>query len=396
MKMVTPDEEYDHYVKDPRTPCKFGISCYQKNAAHKEKYKHPPKKRPAEEAASEVENKKAKNESENGSSHSPPAPIAESEEPTATTSSTVYPKEFIKEKFLVEMPDDFYMLWEYCQTLNKANPSKAFSEIGLELVGPYDVLSQKLLNINKPTDDYLIHWRYYHDPPEFQTVLKGNDSTEYHIGYFRDDPNDLPVFLAANHAKKDGVLTCVGGNIFAAVWHMMEAFKKICDPFKKLSVTNLQGKIKKQAENLKLSLDLKPSHVKERNTKIVSSTFNSIGLVVPYNRKTQVGYRHLCVGAAELRKLLDRVGKASPQQKEKVMSELQPVLTATSIATDECDFGTGIELGWNILAHGVDSLNSTIARFLATNYELIGRDAFAVIIRAHMKNRKRGVDLSIC
>ncbi|KAK5643111.1 hypothetical protein RI129_006956 [Pyrocoelia pectoralis] len=294
------------------------------------------------------------------------------------------------------MPDDFYSFWDYCKTLNKAEPSKALSQIGLELVGPYDVLSEKLQTTNKSPDDYLIHWRYYHDPPEFQTVLKGNDSTEYHIGYFRDDPNSLPVLLAANHAKKDGVFTCVGGNIFGAVWNYMETFKKNCDPFKKLTVAGLQSKIKKQAENLMLPLDLKPDKVKERNKRTLVSTFNSLGLVVPYNRKTQVGYRHLCVENAELKKLLDRVSKASPQQLDKVMSELQPVLTATSIATDECDFGTGIELGLNILAHGVDSLNSTIARFLSTNYELMGRDVFAVIIRAHMNNRRKGVDLSIC
>lgn len=97
----------------------------------------------------------------------------------------------------------------------------------------------------------------------------------------------------------------------------------------------------------------------------------------------------------ELKTLLDRLSNASEEQRSKVMSELQSVFTATSIATDECDFGTGIELGWNILAHGVEHLNLTIARFLSTSYQLLQRDNFGKIIQAHMGNRKKGTKLNV-
>lgn len=50
-----------------------------------------------------------------------------------------------------------------------------------------------------------------------QTVLKGDDNKQFHIGYFRDDPKSLPVFLASNCAAKDGVFTVVAENIFGAV-----------------------------------------------------------------------------------------------------------------------------------------------------------------------------------
>lgn len=127
-------------------------------------------------------------------------------------------KEFIKEKFLVDMPEDFYLFWDFCKQLKGDNPKNALASVGLILVGPYDVLANKFTNIvERSPEEYLIHWRYYYDPPEFQTVIKGNDSTGYHIGYFRDEPNALPVFLASNHAKKNGEFNCVGENIFAAV-----------------------------------------------------------------------------------------------------------------------------------------------------------------------------------
>ena len=68
--------------------------------------------------------------------------------------------------------------------------------------------------------------RYYRDPPEFQTVLASSDeeSSNFHIGYFRDDPNEKPVFMAALGGKKDTSdyndykMTVMGENIFAALY----------------------------------------------------------------------------------------------------------------------------------------------------------------------------------
>lgn len=33
------------YDSDPRLPCKYGQKCYQKNAIHHQKYKHPTKRK---------------------------------------------------------------------------------------------------------------------------------------------------------------------------------------------------------------------------------------------------------------------------------------------------------------------------------------------------------------
>lgn len=48
--------------------------------------------------------------------------------------------------------------------------SVAFKDIGLKLVGPYDVLSGylKLDGSKRKQSLCLLHWRYYYDPPEFQ------------------------------------------------------------------------------------------------------------------------------------------------------------------------------------------------------------------------------------
>ncbi|KAJ8951758.1 hypothetical protein NQ318_012609 [Aromia moschata] len=294
------------------------------------------------------------------------------------------------------MPEDFYKFWDFCKNSKPNNPTQALKDIGLILVGPYDVLAGKFINVNKRDKEYLIHWRYYHDPPEFQTVLKGDDKSGYHIGYFRDSPEELPVFLASNSANKNGVLQQMGANIFAAVNIYLEDLKKSGDPFKKMHIGRIQTSIKKEAERLKIDLSLRTDSMVSREKKIVTRTFNKIGLVVPYNKKTQQGYRELALDNKQLAHLLTKLENTDDEkQKTNYLSQLEPVFTYTSIATDECDFGTGIELGWNIMAHGVSSLDSTALRFLSINYGLLNRETFAKIAEAHLTNRKKGCRLSI-
>lgn len=38
------EEQFRAYIEDRRIPCRYGTKCYQKNAIHLEKYKHPPTK----------------------------------------------------------------------------------------------------------------------------------------------------------------------------------------------------------------------------------------------------------------------------------------------------------------------------------------------------------------
>lgn len=111
--------------------------------------------------------------------------------------------------------------------------------------------------------------------------------------------------------------------------------------------------------------------------------------------RTQLGYRELALSNKDLHTLFTKLQNALPEQRPKYLAELQPVFTFASIATDECDFGTGIELGWNIISHGVDCLNSTALNFLTISYRLLKKEAFAKIAEAHMANRKKGCDLSI-
>lgn len=81
------------------------------------------------------------------------------------------PADFISSKFLVKMPNDFFAFWEFCEaeSKNDAKPETLFKKFGLNLVGPFDVLAKKFDNVEPfEPGEYLRHWRFYYDPPEFQ------------------------------------------------------------------------------------------------------------------------------------------------------------------------------------------------------------------------------------
>lgn len=71
----------------------------------------------------------------------------------------------------------------------------------------------------------------------------------------------------------------------------------------------------------------------------------------------------------------------SEEEKHKILSELQPVITYANIAVDECDFGTGLEAGINLFCSGIRELQPSALSSLKSAYALLKRDAFSKIIQ---------------
>lgn len=57
--------------------------------------------------------------------------------------------------------------------------------LGLQLVGPFDLLAGAHRNTKNPQPNFHLHWRFFYDPPEFQTILKGSEDSQHHMGYYR-------------------------------------------------------------------------------------------------------------------------------------------------------------------------------------------------------------------
>nr|6TX1_A Chain A, Predicted protein [Nematostella vectensis]6TX1_B Chain B, Predicted protein [Nematostella vectensis] len=295
----------------------------------------------------------------------------------------------IKEMFDAVMPEDFYDFWAFCEELNPKNPEDALMDtMGLQLVGPYDVLTGKLDGLSESS--YHLHWRYYYDPPEFMTVIRGNEDQGFHIGYYRDEPQALPVFVASNKAKVSCEMSVIGENLFSALnTCITENLKKIKDKSQQSSLKKMQTSLITKAKELQYSLATTTPAIKARNKKVNSKTLHKAGIVVPVNAM-DVGYRPLTVTDAELKKMLKTITESENKSaKDKASDELQELLTFVQFANDEGDYGMGLELGLDLFCFGSKQFHNTILQLLPLAYQLLGREKYAKIIQEHLENRDR-------
>ncbi|XP_055687357.1 histone PARylation factor 1-like [Lutzomyia longipalpis] len=427
--------------------CKYGAECYQKNPAHKAKYNHPGDDAELESAKrerspgtdSEESTKKLKESPAAASKANPEdsAPSGSGEEKELTLDDLKNPfksadrleginenevqdgdivdpwahrirfsqmqeykqllsdpKLFFKHKFCVEMPEDFYGFWEFCksQTKEGGKPECLFEQVGLQLVGPFDYMAGKFHDapLREP-GDYFRHWRFYYDPPEFQTVFV-KKGTGIHYGYWRDSPFAEQCFFARNDASKGCQFTIFDTNIFNAVSYFLDKDANVT-PFTKAKVGALKKSLQSWVADHEVDVTSAPTLIKERQRKLVCKTFHTAGLVVPVEAKTKIGYRPLMETDADLKKILSKIDDGHSLQS--LMSTLQPIITAASIAVDEGDYGTSIELALDFYAHGSPELHNCIRNLSVVGYTQAGHPQFLAILKAQLDNRRKGFNLSI-
>lgn len=198
-------DEWQIYQDNTKTPCKYGINCYQRNQEHHQNFKHPPRNSKRKKDNFEPKTKKYKPTT---------SPQKDIQDPNknldvdykkdntsidkrvntspckdiASTSKIDYCKDLhddstiikfpetlsyhdkddhnrLQELFLVEMPNDFFQLYKCLEELDSFE--KVLLSVNLELIGPYELLLGKL-PILDDKELYLVHWRFFYDPPEFQ------------------------------------------------------------------------------------------------------------------------------------------------------------------------------------------------------------------------------------
>eukprot|EP00092_Neocalanus_flemingeri_P016819 GFUD01018194.1.p1 GENE.GFUD01018194.1~~GFUD01018194.1.p1 ORF type:complete len:460 (+),score=173.33 GFUD01018194.1:74-1453(+) len=440
-------------LRDYRPECRYGAGCYQKNPEHKAKFKHPEKdeKKKVEQKESGIdkeneatankdvspnpdkkrqlssdsdieENKKHKLHEISDDSQDEPNTVTEDEvdinqeaeekeEKKISESSTeqsfddILPdsptniQESIKSKFLVSMPEDFYNFYKFCKSVNNSSPTQALNSVGLKLCGPYDVLAGNIpAAAPRSAKLFLTHGRYYYDPPELCTVLcEPHYKTGLHVGYFRDSPDDEPVFLASGVEVDGAKLTILGDNIFSAVYHHLSSHIEKVDPFMRSKMATMMEKIKlwvnkaMMVGNDTLNLEKRTAGMKNRDRAKMASTFHGAGMVVPYDRKTEVGYREIPETPASLRKIIRNVVEAETEKEQDLAFDvLQELVTNVQFANDEGDPGMGLELGLDLLCFGGERLHNTIKHLMCVAYDLLDRDQFGKILTCHLERRMKG------
>lgn len=434
--------------RDYRPECKYGSGCYQKNPEHKAKFKHPEKddkkeepkkdfdfdkenevagnkvispakkrllsdesdieetKKPKLHEMSEDSQDETNTEDEVDSVEEEEKPeekaIEESKEETYEDIMPASPtniRDNIKSKFLVSMPEDFYNFYDFCKNMNSSNPVLALASVGLQLCGPYDVLAGNIPpTAPRSTKLFLTHGRFYYDPPELCTVLCEDEyRSGLHIGYFRDSPDCAPVFLVSGMEVEGAKLTTLGDNMFSALYHHLAGQMDKVDPFMRSKMAKMMEKLKlwvnkaMMVGNDSLNLEKKTVGMKNRDRAKMASTFHGAGMVVPYDKKTEVGYREIPETTANLRKIIRNVVEAETEkEKDLAFDVLQELVTNVQFANDEGDPGMGLELGLDLFCFGGDRLHNTIKHLMGVAYDLLDRDQFGQILTCHLERRKKG------
>ncbi|XP_071951738.1 histone PARylation factor 1-like [Antedon mediterranea] len=390
--------------------CKYGSNCYRKNPDHFKQFSHP--KRKPDINIDSSPKKKRKIDNDDKESETPPSENKVEEENNAEESKeegkgnegksnenedvlecpptppSMDIKEEIEWKFKVFMPQDFYDFWDFCKMQNESSPSDALIDLGLQLVGPYDVLSGKLSATKNKRPNYVLHYRYYYDPPEFQTVVKGDDDSQFHLGYYRDEPKKAPVFVASNKSKVNNLFTPQGENLFAATKLQLDVtIGKIKDSEKKQSLEKLLKEMCAFAKKHDYSLDVKTPAMKARERLVVAKTFHGAGIIVNVD-ENDVGYRPIPETNASLKKIFKSIADSKNEGvRMKKFEALQELTTIVQFANDECDYGQGYELGLDLFSYGGDVFHKTIKNLLSVAYQLLEREEFWEILEAHLAQR---------
>ncbi|KYM76181.1 UPF0609 protein C4orf27 like protein [Atta colombica] len=219
-----------------------------------------------------------------------------------------------------------------------------------------------------------------------QTIVKCDDKEGLHFGYWRDDAVEKPVFIAKNRANVNGIFEPVAENIFGAVDAYLQNKVKTVNPFEKTSIIRLHSQLKNFAKQHNITLDKNTADMRAREKRVVARTFHKAGIVVPYDKKTQLD---------DLQKTLKQIEEAvTPEDRKMPIAKLDEIVRLATIAADECDFGTCLELGHDLFSNGCIHVQTRALEMLFIAYTHLKRPQLLKILEAHLKNRKKDCELN--
>lgn len=98
----------------------------------------------------------------------------------------------------------------------------------------------------------------------------------------------------------------------------------------------------------------------------------------------------------DLQKLLKKIEEAGDSDEKKTpIAKLDEIIRLATIAADECDFGTCLELGHDLFSNGSIYFQNRALQMLSIAYTHLQRLQLLKILKAHLKNRKKGCELSV-
>ncbi|KAL4683446.1 hypothetical protein H8959_021140 [Pygathrix nigripes] len=220
----------------------------------------------------------------------------------------------VENDYKLSSPEDVDGFWKFCEELDPEKPAGHFLQsLGLQLVGPSDILAGKQKTQENSTGPNVnLHWRFYYDPPEFQTITTGDNKTQYHMGYFRDSTDELPAY--------------------------------------------------------------RTTKMKQRDKKVVTKVIRGAGLAVPVD-KNHVGYTELPETHADIKRICKTIVEAAREEERlKAFVPIQEMMTFVQFANDERDYCSGLELGMELFCCGSHYFHKVAGQHLPLAYNLLQRN----------------------
>ena len=98
---------------------------------------------------------------------------------------------------------------------------------------------------------------------------------------------------------------------------------------------------------------------------------------------------------ADLKRMLKKIAEARTEtDRNKQLDPLMEIVMLVQFANDECDYGEGLELGLCLFSYGEDCFHKMILNLVPLAYQLMRRNEYAEILKAHLEDRRHTTDLS--
>jgi hypothetical protein len=161
------------------------------------------------------------------------------------------------------------------------------------------------------------------------------------VALYRDSPDEIPKYVVCSSAY-DACSFHLDGTSLFNVLHSQLRLKENTSTSIASQLSTILAKYTSHFSHSSTPLQLKA----QRDKETIAPTLNLLGIVVPYDKKRRSGFRELPIAGKALKHIIDNNDKEANRKK------LNELITRSTIASDECDFGTGLLLGMELFTGG--------------------------------------------
>lgn len=165
----------------------------------------------------------------------------------------------------------------------------------------------------------------------------------------RDAPDQRPEYVVCAESSRECKFDVIGSSLFQVLESRLKKRRSILGADK---TADLLQKIEAHRDEKSRASGQSEAALRTKRSKdSVAASLHQLDIVVPVDTKTNTGYRELPTTGKDLADLLHQLERDAGK-KSQARKKLSELITRATIASDECDFGTGLLLGLDVFTAG--------------------------------------------